>query len=215
MEKEELSAFINISFYRIKTEGKLFFELVFDFIKFRATYLFKFEKARVIKNSLALVLIFIIAFLVMYKPFSRVIQKTSLVYMEYEEKTKEEFLNNLGKLESGNNYKIVNPLGYMGRWQIGQSALVDIGMNVDKQVFLANPEIQDIAMDLLLKKNKQYLISYIGKFEGKTIKGIYITQSGLLAGAHLGGAESVKDFLDTKGENDFKDGNGIDRKSVV
>lgn len=55
---------------------------------------------------------------------------------------------------------------------------------------------QDLAMKQLLKNNKGYLGDYIDKWVGKKKKGINITLSGLLAGAHLLGPSNVKAFLD-------------------
>jgi hypothetical protein len=56
---------------------------------------------------------------------------------------------------------------------------------------------QDLAMKQLLKNNKSYLGDYISKWVGKTKKGVKITESGLLAGAHLLGPSNVKRFLDS------------------
>jgi len=55
---------------------------------------------------------------------------------------------------------------------------------------------QDLAMKQLLKNNKAYLGDYVDKWVGKKKKGIKITLSGLLAGAHLLGPSNVKAFLD-------------------
>ena len=55
---------------------------------------------------------------------------------------------------------------------------------------------QDLAMKQLLKNNKAYLGDYVDKWVGKKKKGINITLSGLLAGAHLLGPSNVKAFLD-------------------
>jgi len=55
---------------------------------------------------------------------------------------------------------------------------------------------QDLAMKQLLKNNKAYLGDYINKWVGKSKKGVKITLSGLLAGAHLLGPSNVKKFLD-------------------
>ena len=55
---------------------------------------------------------------------------------------------------------------------------------------------QDLAMKQLLKNNKSYLGDYVDKWVGKKKKGINITLSGLLAGAHLLGPSNVKAFLD-------------------
>jgi len=55
---------------------------------------------------------------------------------------------------------------------------------------------QDLAMKQLLVNNKGYLGDYLKKWVGKKKKGVLITQSGLLAGAHLLGPSNVKKFLD-------------------
>jgi hypothetical protein len=59
----------------------------------------------------------------------------------------------------------------------------------------------------LLRYNKKKLQKYIDKFDGQTVNGILITESGLLAAAHLGGAGSVRKWFRTGKVR--KDGNGI------
>ena len=49
-------------------------------------------------------------------------------------------------------------------------------------------------MMMLLLHNKEKLQNYIDLFDGKTINGMYISESGILA-AHLGGQGSVKKVL--------------------
>ena len=49
---------------------------------------------------------------------------------------------------------------------------------------------------------------YISHYVGKRIKGILITESGILAAAHLAGPKSVKAFLGSNGTKVFKDGFG-------
>ena len=44
---------------------------------------------------------------------------------------------------------------------------------------------------------------------GKTINGIHITESGILAAAHLAGESSVKKFFKHQGGYNFADGNGV------
>jgi hypothetical protein len=58
----------------------------------------------------------------------------------------------------------------------------------------------------LLTHNKEKLQEYIDIFDGKTINGIYITESGILAAAHLGGQGSVKRYF--RNGKVFRDGNG-------
>ena len=118
----------------------------------------------------------------------------------------EKFLDAIGHRESTNRYDVVNPWGYMGRYQFGRSTLKGLGYDVSKKEFLSNPELQEEAMLSLLKHNKEKLQKYIDVFDGKTINGIYITESGILAAAHLGGQGSVKRYF--RNGKVFKDGNG-------
>ena len=42
-------------------------------------------------------------------------------------KTLDDFYNDLGARESGGNYKAVNTAGYIGKYQMGEAAMVDAG----------------------------------------------------------------------------------------
>ena len=116
------------------------------------------------------------------------------------------FLNDLGFKESGNKYTIVNSYGYMGRYQLGMATLKGLGFKVTKEEFLNNPKIQEQAMDALLRHNKKKLKRYIRKYEGQVIHGVLITESGILAAAHLGGQGNVRKFF--KSGFEFQDGFG-------
>ena len=117
------------------------------------------------------------------------------------------FLTAIGFRESSGNYKAVNRFGYLGKYQFGRKTLNEIGFNnVSNREFLASPKLQEQAMLILLKKNKHTLRKEIKKYSGKVVHGVYITESGLLAAAHLGGAGNVRKFF-RKGYN-FADGNG-------
>ena len=118
----------------------------------------------------------------------------------------EQFLHAIGHRESTNRYDVVNPWGYMGRYQFGKSTLKGLGYDVSRKEFLSNPELQEEAMLSLLKHNKDKLQKYIDVFDGKTINGIYITESGILAAAHLGGQGSVRRYF--RNGKVFRDGNG-------
>ena len=118
----------------------------------------------------------------------------------------EKFLDAIGHRESTNRYDVVNPWGYMGRYQFGRSTLKGLGYDVSRKEFLSNPELQEEAMLSLLKHNKEKLQKYIDVFDGKTINGIYITESGILAAAHLGGQGSVRRYF--RNGKVFRDGNG-------
>lgn len=118
------------------------------------------------------------------------------------------FCYDLGFKESSGNYRAVNRLGYLGKYQFGRSTLNWIGI-YNTSRFLNSPLLQEKAFEALISKNKWVLRDYIDEFNGQTINGVKITESGLLAAAHLGGAGNVKKFLDSDGETVFKDANHI------
>jgi hypothetical protein len=116
--------------------------------------------------------------------------------------------------ESQGKYRKVNTLGYMGKYQFGTQALRAIGVRND-EAFLKNPALQEKAFIALLSKNKWILRKEIEKYEGKLINGIYITESGILAAAHLGGAGSVKNFFKHNGQKYFRDAYGTSIRSYM
>lgn len=132
---------------------------------------------------------------------------------ELELKDHDAFLFDIGMRESSNNYKIVNKFGYMGKYQFGKQTLKAIGIKTTKQEFLNNPELQEEAMRLLLIDNKKRLQKYIDKYEGTYLHGVYITESGVLAGAHLAGVGNVRKFFRKGWE--FKDGKGTKMTSYM
>ena len=117
------------------------------------------------------------------------------------------FLDAIGFRESGNRYDIVNRYGYMGKYQFGKRTLKGLGIKVTQDEFLNSPYIQEKAMYALLRQNKRSLRKYIEKYNGKYVHGVLVTESGLLAAAHLGGAGSVKKWFRTGKVR--KDGNGV------
>ena len=66
---------------------------------------------------------------------------------------------------------------------------------------------QEEAIVKLLKANKKVLKRQIKKYDGKLVNGILVTESGLLAAAHLVGPGSVKKWV--RNGRMFEDGNGI------
>ena len=125
---------------------------------------------------------------------------------QYHEIELYNFLEAIGFRESGNRYDVTNKWGYMGKYQFGKRTLKGLGFEVTKKEFLSNPQLQEEAMMALLLHNKEKLQKYIDIFHGKTVNGILITESGILAAAHLGGQGSVKRYF--KNGKVFKDSLG-------
>jgi len=109
--------------------------------------------------------------------------------------------------ESGGSYTIVNSFGYLGKYQFGKGTLERFNI-LDIEAFLKNPALQEQAFIAYCKVNKWILRKDIQRSVGKKIKGITITESGILAAAHLAGAGSVKKFLRSNGAFYFEDGYG-------
>tara|TARA_R110000787_G_scaffold91304_1_gene192583 strand:- start:1364 stop:1894 length:531 start_codon:yes stop_codon:yes gene_type:complete len=125
----------------------------------------------------------------------------------------QQFLDAIGHRESGNRYNIVNKYGYMGKYQFGKATLKGLGIKVSNEEFINSPELQEKAMQLLLEHNKKKLKRYIKKYEGTIVHGVYITESGILAAAHLGGQGNVRKFF--RNGYEFKDGFGTNITSYM
>lgn len=151
-------------------------------------------------------------------------------------KTLQDFLDALGKRESGGNYKAFNKFGYAGKYQMGEAALIDSGYyqkkghyNNDWQGvftgkdnvhsindFLNNPRAQENAQLAFKRRQWLYLKALNAHtYCGKNINNFTITESGLLAGAHLKGARTVAEYLKSNGKQNPKDGFGTTVESYI
>lgn len=139
-------------------------------------------------------------------------------YLEYNipylQKNFVAFKQALAVKESQGKYTVVNSLGYLGKYQFGRTTLERLDIYNTKE-FLRNPELQEKAFIALCKVNKWILRNDIEQSVGKTINGIVITESGILAAAHLSGAGNVKNFLRSNGANCFSDAYGTTIKSYL
>ncbi|PQJ73689.1 peptidoglycan-binding protein LysM [Polaribacter butkevichii] len=116
--------------------------------------------------------------------------------------------------ESQGKYTVVNTLGYLGKYQFGRTTLHRFKI-YNTQAFLNNPELQEKAFIALCKVNKWILRKDIRRSVGKVINGIKVTESGILAAAHLSGAGNVKKFLRSNGLDGFSDAYGATIKSYL
>lgn len=117
------------------------------------------------------------------------------------------FKQSLAAKESQGKYNKVNTLGYLGKYQFGSETLKTLGIK-DQEKFLKSRSLQEKAFLANLSKNKWELRKEIAKYDGTVINGIVITESGILASAHLGGVGSVKKFLRSNGKRKSKDNYG-------
>lgn len=142
-----------------------------------------------------------------------------------------EFGERMGILESSGNYQIVNSFGYLGKYQMGECALIDAGFytrddsgcgsqdwagtwtgaygvdSIDK--YLATPEAQDRAFHTFTVANWNEICRRgLDQWIGYNINGVMITAAGLLAGAHLGGVGGVEAFVLSMGMENRGDAYG-------
>jgi hypothetical protein len=195
------------------------------------------------------------------------------------------FLNKLSHRESSNNWKVVNQYGYIGKYQIGYIALLDVSKDLElsyfknlkgtkkekikkllndfiensnalkntqhinakkiaiikKSINIKNSEKESKINDILenekifkkktiakltsifsekeqnetikkIIKNNEYYLRRYKKYIGAVIDSTNITWTGMLAAAHLKGATSVKEFINTNGKSNPKDANGASVK---
>lgn len=116
--------------------------------------------------------------------------------------------------ESQGDYEVVNKFGYMGKYQFGLSTLDLIGIK-NPTTFLKNPELQEKAFFLNASRNKWVLRRDITRFSNTWVDGVKITESGILAAAHLAGPGSVKKYLRSGGQDAFKDAFGTSIRSYL
>ena len=116
----------------------------------------------------------------------------------------------LGFFESGSDYKKINRLGYLGKYQFGKSTLKVLKIDYLKNDFINEPALQEKAFLMNVMRNKWILRREIIRFNGLVISDMFITESGIIAAAHLSGPGNVKKFLRSycDSELDLKDANG-------
>lgn len=109
--------------------------------------------------------------------------------------------------ESQGIYDIINRYGYIGKYQFAPNSLSAIGIT-DFDEFRKNSKLQEEAFLAYTARNKWLLRNYIAKYEGEIINGVEITESGVLAAAHLAGAGNVRKYLRTRGSHQVRDAFG-------
>ena len=126
------------------------------------------------------------------------------------------FLHKMGHFEGLGSYSTVNKFGYLGMYQFSPHTLNILGFHVTKEEFLNNPDLQDSAMVAFMKDNAESLRGIINEYSGKMYDGVYITKSGILAGAHLVGPGGVLAFFyPDKYKFRTVDGNGTSVKEYI
>lgn len=121
------------------------------------------------------------------------------------------FKEALGFKESRGDYSTINIYGYLGKYQFNKNTLKLIGI-YDSSSFIDDSYLQEKAFSANTSRNKWILRRDINNYVGTTIGGIEITESGILAAAHLAGAGNVKKYLRSGGSFNFNDAFGTSIK---
>ncbi|MAU63917.1 MAG: peptidoglycan-binding protein LysM [Flavobacteriaceae bacterium] len=116
--------------------------------------------------------------------------------------------------ESGGSYSRTNKYGYMGKYQFNLNTLKMFNVR-NALNYIDNPELQEKVFLLNVQRNKWILRKDIKWFIGSNINGIEITESGIIAAAHLSGPGNVKKYLRGSGKEDFKDSFGTSISSYM
>lgn len=144
--------------------------------------------------------------------------------------TYEDFFAALRARESSGDYTVVNTSGFLGAYQFGEAALVDLGFvtndgsafdNVFNGTFLGkadvfsvndflnSPAAQDQAaaewFPLLWSRIRANDLEF---YDQQTLNGVLLTKSGMIAGAHLLGTGGLRDFILSGGIISGADGFG-------
>jgi hypothetical protein len=123
--------------------------------------------------------------------------------------TTQDFMSAIAFKESRNIFDTVNKYGMLGKYQFSRATLNGLGYdNISDTVFLSSEALQDEAMIELLKHNHKILRKQIKKYDGLMVDSLCVTESGILAAAHLAGPSNVKKWLRTNGKKTRTDGFG-------
>ena len=127
------------------------------------------------------------------------------------------FMERMALRESDNTPTVVNWLGYMGKYQFGPRTLWALGeeFKVTKAEFLSTETLQDRAMMQYMRDNRMHIQDLTNRFHGKWYQGIYITESGLLAGAHLVGSHGLRAWLEGRSGTRIIDAKGTHVRDYV
>jgi len=148
-----------------------------------------------------------------------------------------EFLRDLRDRESSDNYFAINSLNFIGAYQFGEAALIDLGyVRRDADVydndygggftgkngidsvtdFLTDPDVQDDAAREWMRIMWHYIeVDGLSNFAWQQIGDVTLSPSGMLAASHLLGPGALRRFVESKGQADIQDPFGTSLRSYI
>ena len=103
-------------------------------------------------------------------------------------------INELYTGESSRSFDTINNIGALGGWGMMPKTL--LWLKIDTANFRQDSVKQVLAVQQLIDTNRYQLKLYIKHFSGKSFRGVEITETGILAAAHLAGVTGVKRWFD-------------------
>ena len=85
------------------------------------------------------------------------------------------FLEAIALFESNDRYDVVNPYGFLGRYQFSPTTIRHLGYNILNEDFLRNRRLQDEVMLAYMRENYVSLRPYIEEYNNTNYKGMYIS----------------------------------------
>jgi|GEM_PF-665175 len=153
------------------------------------------------------------------------------------DKSYSEFLEDLRDRESSGNYLAINALNFIGAYQFGEAALIDLGyVRRDADVydndygggftgkngvesladFLMDPKVQDDAAREWMRIMWRYIeADGLSNFTWQQIGDITLSPSGMLAASHLLGPGALRRFVESKGRENIQDPFGTSLHSYI
>lgn len=147
------------------------------------------------------------------------------------------FLMALRMMESGGDYQSVNTLNFLGAYQFGEAALVDLGYvrpdsdlydnnysggwtgkgGVDSaKEFLASKSVQDKAATAWVSLMWHYIEAEdLDRHAWTEVGGMELTPSGMLAASHLLGTYALQEYIESDGSADLRDPYGMPISTYV
>lgn len=121
-----------------------------------------------------------------------------------------DFMKSIAFMESSGVHDTVSANGMLGKYQFSYTTLRHLGYEGSVEEFLNDEFVQDSMMIDLLRNNRRSLRVTISRFDGKWKNDVYVTKSGILAGAHLVGVGGVLSFFyPDRYDFDVQDSNGM------
>lgn len=159
--------------------------------------------------------------------------RTKVKNLEYISKI--DLYKHIAFKESSNRYNVSNQLNMLGKYQASRSALLDFGYPAElidsihatiysdtlsngKLVYyfdtsIFSPSEQERFIRWFVNKvERVYLKDVIHEYVGQEIDGVHITKAGILFASMLG-FRYVKDYLESYGQVNFNDANGVSIKN--